>query len=133
MKGRNPLHHTPSQQPDETPVALPHVVITVTENGALNVTVDGTPTIVNLPLGDFDTGEFKSIDDKVGVIRFLERVDFLFEETDAVGSNDFLEMWSDGLGEGERQRLNEEVFSADPGVFTDGSYTLRFNLSRTLY
>ena len=42
MKGRNPLHHTPSQQPDETPVALPHVVITVTENGALNVTVDGT-------------------------------------------------------------------------------------------
>jgi len=43
MKGRNPLHHTPSQQPDETPVALPHVVITVTENGALNVTVDGTP------------------------------------------------------------------------------------------
>ena len=41
MKGRNPLHHTPSQQPDETPVALPHVVIAVAENGALDVTVDG--------------------------------------------------------------------------------------------
>ncbi|PAK95630.1 hypothetical protein B8X04_07705 [Brevibacterium casei] len=43
MKGRNPLHRTPSQQPDETPVVLPHVLITVTENGALDVTVDGTP------------------------------------------------------------------------------------------
>ncbi|WP_075889552.1 hypothetical protein [Actinomyces provencensis] len=43
MSGRNPLHRTTSQQPNETPVVLPHVVITVTENGALDVTVDGTP------------------------------------------------------------------------------------------
>lgn len=43
MSGRNPLHRTTSQQPDETPVVLPHVLITVTENGALDVTVDGTP------------------------------------------------------------------------------------------
>lgn len=43
MSGRNPLHRTPSQQPDETPVVLPHVLITVTDNGALDVTVDGTP------------------------------------------------------------------------------------------
>lgn len=43
MSGRNPLHRTPSQQPNETPVVLPHVVIAVTENGALDVTVDGTP------------------------------------------------------------------------------------------
>ena len=43
MRGRNPLHRTTSQQPDETPVVLPHVLITVTENGALDVTVDGTP------------------------------------------------------------------------------------------
>ena len=42
MSGRNPLHRTPSQQPDETPVVLPHVVIAVTETGALDVTVDGT-------------------------------------------------------------------------------------------
>ncbi|MFH5228054.1 hypothetical protein [Antrihabitans spumae] len=39
MSGRNPLHRTTSQQPDETPVVLPHVVIAVAENGAL----DGTP------------------------------------------------------------------------------------------
>ena len=43
MSGRNPLHHTSSQQPDETPVVLPHVVIIVTENSTLDVTVDGTP------------------------------------------------------------------------------------------
>ncbi|WP_181273808.1 hypothetical protein [Brevibacterium oceani] len=43
MSGRNPLRRPPSQQPDETPVVLPHVLITVTENGALDVTVDGTP------------------------------------------------------------------------------------------
>ena len=42
MRGRNPLHRTPSQQPDETPVVLPHIVIIVTESGALDVTVDGT-------------------------------------------------------------------------------------------
>ena len=41
MSGRNPLHHTSSQQPDETPVVLPHVVIIVTENSTLDVTVDG--------------------------------------------------------------------------------------------
>jgi len=43
MSGRNPLHRTSSQQPDETPVVLPHVVIIVTENSTLDVTVDGTP------------------------------------------------------------------------------------------
>ncbi|UPW02901.1 hypothetical protein M1C57_14465 [Rhodococcus pyridinivorans] len=43
MSARNPLHRTTSQQHDETPVVLPHVVIAVTENGALDVTVDGTP------------------------------------------------------------------------------------------
>lgn len=42
MSGRNPLHRTPAQQPDETPVVLPHVVIAVAETGALDVTVDGT-------------------------------------------------------------------------------------------
>lgn len=43
MSGRNPLHRTPSQLPDETPVVLPHVLIAVTQSGALDVTVDGTP------------------------------------------------------------------------------------------
>ncbi len=38
MSGRNPLHHTSSQQPDETPVVLPHVVIIVTENSTPNQT-----------------------------------------------------------------------------------------------
>lgn len=42
MSGRNPLHRSPSQQSDETPVVLPHVLITVTDGGALDVTVDGT-------------------------------------------------------------------------------------------
>lgn len=42
MSGRNPLRRTMSQQPDETPVVLPYVVIAVAETGALDVTVDGT-------------------------------------------------------------------------------------------
>lgn len=99
----------------------------------MNVTVDGVRTIVNRALGDFDSGEFKSIDDALGTIRFLDRVDLLFEETDAVGDNDFLEMWTDPPAPGVRQLLNEQRWSADPGVFNDGVYTLRFNLSRTLY
>lgn len=35
--------HTPGQDPAEAPVVLPHVVVTVTETGALNAIVDGTP------------------------------------------------------------------------------------------
>ncbi|MCI2264822.1 hypothetical protein [Sediminivirga luteola] len=39
---RTPPHRATPQKPEETPVVLPHVVITVTEAGALHVTVDGT-------------------------------------------------------------------------------------------
>lgn len=39
---RKPERCAPWQEPDETPVALPHVVITVTEAGVLDATVDGT-------------------------------------------------------------------------------------------
>lgn len=38
---RKPLRRATWQEPQETPVVLPHVVITVTETGALDVTVDG--------------------------------------------------------------------------------------------
>lgn len=41
MSDRNPRGRTTFEQPDETPVVLPHVVIIVTESGALDVTVDG--------------------------------------------------------------------------------------------
>ncbi len=39
---RKPPHRTSRQGPDQTPVVLPHVLITVTETGRLDVTVDGT-------------------------------------------------------------------------------------------
>lgn len=39
---RKPLRRATWQAPDETPVVLPHVVITVAEAGVLDVTVDGT-------------------------------------------------------------------------------------------
>lgn len=38
---RKPERHATRQEPDETPLVLPHVVITVTETGVLDVTVDG--------------------------------------------------------------------------------------------
>lgn len=38
---RKPLRRATWQEPDETPVVLPHVVITVTESGVLDVTLDG--------------------------------------------------------------------------------------------
>ncbi|MDN5759251.1 MAG: hypothetical protein L0H59_12095 [Tomitella sp.] len=38
----NPPHRAAGQGPEDTPVLLPHVVITVTETGVLDVTVDGT-------------------------------------------------------------------------------------------
>lgn len=40
---RHPLRRSTWQDPPETPVVLPHVAITVTDDGALDVTVDGTP------------------------------------------------------------------------------------------
>lgn len=39
---RTPPHRATPHRSEETPVVLPHVVITVTETGALHVTVDGT-------------------------------------------------------------------------------------------
>lgn len=39
---RKPPHRATPHKPEETPVVLPHVVITVTEPGALDVAVDGT-------------------------------------------------------------------------------------------
>lgn len=39
---RKPPHRANPQRPEEAPVVLPHVVITVTETGALHVTVNGT-------------------------------------------------------------------------------------------
>lgn len=38
---RKPERRAPWQEPDETPLVLPHVVITVTEAGVLDATVDG--------------------------------------------------------------------------------------------
>lgn len=39
---RKPPRRTTRPEPEETPVVLPHAVITVTETGALDVTLDGT-------------------------------------------------------------------------------------------
>lgn len=39
---RTPPHRATPHKSEETPVVLPHVVITVTEAGVLHVTVDGT-------------------------------------------------------------------------------------------
>ncbi|SQG48260.1 hypothetical protein [Micrococcus luteus] len=39
---RKPPRHATGPEPDDTPVVLPHAVITVTETGALDVTLDGT-------------------------------------------------------------------------------------------
>ncbi len=40
MKGRRRM---PERIADEAPVVVPHVIITVTGDGGLDVTVDGTP------------------------------------------------------------------------------------------
>ncbi|GAA2122031.1 hypothetical protein [Kocuria atrinae] len=42
MASKKP-RRTTGQDPAETPVLLPHVIVTVAENGALGVTVDGAP------------------------------------------------------------------------------------------
>lgn len=39
---RKPPRRATGPEPEETPVVLPHAVITVTEGGALDVTLDGT-------------------------------------------------------------------------------------------
>lgn len=39
---RKPPHHATRPEPEDTPVVLTHAVITVTETGALHVTIDGT-------------------------------------------------------------------------------------------
>ena len=39
---RKPLRRSTWQQPEQTPIVLPRAVITVTDDGELDVTVDGT-------------------------------------------------------------------------------------------
>jgi len=39
---RKPPRHATRPEPEDTPVVLPHAVITVTETGVLDVTLDGT-------------------------------------------------------------------------------------------
>lgn len=39
---RKPLRRSTWQEPEQTPIVLPHAVITVTDDGELDVTVDGT-------------------------------------------------------------------------------------------
>lgn len=71
MSGRNPLRRTTSQQPDETPVVLPHVVIAVAENGALDVTVDGTPFPPPVEGSEWTRGTFGPLLDAITADRTL--------------------------------------------------------------
>lgn len=89
MSGRKPLHHTPSQQPDETPVALPHVVIAVTENGALDVTVDGTPFPPPAAGSEWTRGTFGPLLDAITADRTIA-VRIKVREVDGTVFTDFI-------------------------------------------
>lgn len=65
MTARNPLRRTGGQEPDETPpVLLPHLLITVTDTGALDVTVDGQP-FPPPPAGPWTRAEFGTLLDAI--------------------------------------------------------------------
>jgi hypothetical protein len=99
----------------------------------LTITVDGVKKIARQALGDFDEGESKSLDNIMGTIRFLSKVDILLEEYDSASSNDFIQMWINTLGSGDDEVRNGSTWGADAPVAGHyGVYTFRYNLSRQL-
>lgn len=61
----NPLHRPTAQKPDDAPVVLPHVIVTVTDAGALDTTVDGQPFPPPTADGTWTRGRFGELLDAV--------------------------------------------------------------------
>ena len=92
---------------------------------------DGKRLISELPLGDFDTGEIKSLDGALGVIRFVEKVEIMLRERDP-HEDDYIFFTILRL---DREKLfisSSQSAIDDGGGVDNGQYTFRYQLSRSI-
>ncbi len=96
----------------------------------LTVVVDGVKKVDDLYIGDYDDGVYRTMEDLIGTVRYLDTVEVTLRDEDggASGDDDFLSTTIQGLPAGKRQDLNTTSVLA----CCDGKYLLRYNRSRSL-
>jgi hypothetical protein len=96
----------------------------------LTVVVDGVKKVDDLYIGDYDDGVYRTMEDLIGTVRYLDKVEVTLRDEDGAlnGDDDFLSTVIPSLPPGKRQDLNTTHVLA----CCDGQYLLRFNRSRSL-
>lgn len=96
----------------------------------LSVEVDGVRTVDDVYIGDFDNGVYRTLEDLIPVVRYLEHVVVILREEDggANGDDDILSTTITPLPANATQDLNKSATLASAG----GKYLFRHNRSRSL-
>lgn len=96
----------------------------------LTVVVDGVLKVNDVYIGEYDDGTYRTMEDLLGTIRFLDKVEVTLREEDgaANGEDDFLSTTIGGLASDKLHDLNRTSVLQCCG----GKYLLRYNLSRSL-
>ncbi|MCA9771807.1 MAG: hypothetical protein KC466_05320, partial [Myxococcales bacterium] len=97
---------------------------------SLTVTVDGTTVVDDVYIGDFDNGDYVSLESYLHAIRYLDEVKITLRDEDgaANGDDDYLVATVPTLSTGVTEALNETSVAA----CCDGKYLIRYNRSRSL-
>lgn len=96
----------------------------------LTVVVDGITKVNDVYIGEYDDGVYRTMEDLIGTVRFLNNVAVTLREEDggANGEDDYLSTTIGILAPNETQKLNITSTLSSAG----GTYLLRYNLSRSL-
>ena len=97
---------------------------------SLTVKVDGNTVVNDVYIGDFDNGIYRTLEDLIPVVRYLDEVTVTLREEDgaANGDDDILSTTITPLGVSKTQDLNQSTSIAGSG----GKYLFRHNRSRSL-
>jgi len=96
----------------------------------LTIEVDGTKVVDDVYIGDYDNGSYRTMEDYLRKVSYLEEVKVTLRDEDGgfSGDDDFLVTTIGPLPAGTTQKLNETSVLA----CCDGEYLLRYNRSRSL-
>jgi hypothetical protein len=96
----------------------------------LTVRVDGRTRVNDVYIGDYDGGSYRTLEDLLGTIRYLNGVEVILRDEDggANGDDDIMSATIDSLAPDEVRSLNTTSSLACCG----GSYLIRYNRSRSL-
>jgi len=97
---------------------------------SLTVKVDGATVVNDVYIGDFDNGIYRTLEDLIPVVRYLDDVTVTLREEDgaANGDDDILSTTITPLAADSTQDLNKSTSIAGSG----GKYLFRHNRSRSL-